>query len=67
MADIVDTANDLVSLNEELALKEIRAMKPEAVYTGECLFCGEELEPPKRWCDAEHRDRWELERKRRRV
>lgn len=67
MADIVDNANDLISLNEQLALKEIRAMKPEAVYTGECLFCGEELEPPKRWCDAEHRDRWELERKRRRV
>ena len=64
MPDIVDKANDLVSLSEELALKEIRSMKPEAVHTGECLLCGEELEPPKRWCDAEHRDRWELERKR---
>ena len=64
MPDIVDKANDLVSLSEELALKEIRSMKPEAVYTGECLLCGEELEPPKRWCDAEHRDRWELERNR---
>ena len=64
MPDIVDKANDLVSLSEELALKEIRSMKPEAVYTGECLLCGEELEPPKRWCDAEYRDRWELERKR---
>jgi hypothetical protein len=64
MADIVDTANDLVALGEELALREIRAKKPEAVYTGECLFCGEPLESPRRWCDAEHRDRWELERKR---
>ena len=64
MPDIVDKANDLVSLSEELALKEIRSMKPEAVYTGECLLCGEELEPPKRWRDADHRDRWELERKR---
>jgi hypothetical protein len=64
MPDIVDKANDLVSLSEELALREIRSMKPEAVFTGECLLCGEELEPPKRWCDVEHRDRWELERKR---
>ena len=64
MPDIVDKANDLVSLSEELALKEIRSMKPEAVFTGECLLCGEDLEPPKRWCDAEHRYRWELERKR---
>jgi len=64
MADIVDTANDLVALSEELALKEIRSKKPDAVYTGVCLFCDEPLEAPKRWCDAEHRDRWELERKR---
>ena len=64
MADIVDTANDLVALSEELALKEIRAKKPEAEYIGECLFCCEPLEAPRRWCDAEHRDRWELERKR---
>jgi hypothetical protein len=62
--DIVDTANDLVALSEELALREIRSKKPEATYTGECLFCGDPLEEPRRWCDAEHRDRWELERKR---
>lgn len=64
MSDIIDDANDLVAKTEELAIKEIRARKPEAVYTGECLFCGETLEEPRRWCDAEHRDRWELERKR---
>ncbi len=34
MPDIVDKANDLVSLSEELALREIRSMKPEAVFTG---------------------------------
>lgn len=64
MPDIIDDANALVSKTEELAIKAIRARKPDAVYTGECLFCAEALEPPKRWCDAEHRDRWELERKR---
>ena len=63
MPDIVDTANDLIALSEELALREIRSKKPDAVYIGECLLCGESLDPPKRWCDAEHRDRWELERK----
>lgn len=65
MPDIVDKANDLVTMSEELALKEIRSQKPEAVYTGECLFCAEVLEPPMRWCDAECRDGWEKEKKRR--
>lgn len=64
MADIADQANDLVNMSEELALREVRSRKPDAAETGFCLLCGEEVEPGRRWCDAEHRDRWELERKR---
>jgi hypothetical protein len=64
MADVVDQANDLVSISDEFALMEIRSRKPEAEETGFCLLCGEEVPPGRRWCDAEHRDRWEKERKR---
>lgn len=61
--DIVDKANEWVELELELRL---RATKPtqEVAATGECLLCGEELPQGMRWCDAEHRDRWEKERKR---
>jgi hypothetical protein len=69
MSDIIDNANDLVSLAEETALKNIRAnLKPEAEFTGECLWCGEEhLPEPKRWCDADCRDLWEKSRKRKQL
>lgn len=64
MPDIADKANELVELSENLALREVRSRKQEATATGFCLLCGEEVEPGRRWCDAEHRDRWEKERKR---
>lgn len=27
--------------------------------TGECLWCGEAVQPGRRWCDADCRDEWE--------
>ena len=66
MSDIIDNANDLVALAEDTALKNIRAnLKPEAEYTGECLWCSEELPKPKRWCDADCRNDWERDKRRR--
>ena len=65
MSDIIDNANDLVKLNEELALKAIRNnLKPEAEYTGECLWCSEAVPEPKRWCDADCRNDWEKDKRR---
>jgi len=64
MADIADQANELVQIGEDLALREVRSRKADAEETGFCLLCGEEVEPGRRWCDAEHRDRWEKERTR---
>lgn len=68
MSDIIDNANDLVELTDSLAVKAIRNnLKPEAVFTGTCLWCGEEhLPEPKRWCDADCRDLWEKDRRRNR-
>lgn len=64
MADIADKANDFVELTDALSLREVQSKKPDAEFTGECLLCGEPLDRPKRWCSVEHRDRWDLERKR---
>jgi hypothetical protein len=66
MSDIIDNANDLVELTDALAVKAIRSnLKPEAEATGECLWCCEELVAPKRWCDADCRDAWEKDKRRR--
>ena len=65
MSDIIDNANDLVSLNEEMALKVIRSklQRNKAEHTGKCLNCDEIVEPPKRWCDGDCRDDWERRKK----
>lgn len=59
MADIADKANDLVAMNEELALRSLRSQKPKAVFTGYCLNCEDDVVEPKRWCGADCRDQWE--------
>jgi hypothetical protein len=64
MPDIADQANEIVELTDKFALLEVQSRKPEAEETGFCLLCGEELPLGRRWCDAEHRDRWEKERSR---
>lgn len=65
MSDIIDNANDLVELTDSLAVKAIRNnLKPEAEATGECLWCAEELEKPRRWCDSDCRDLWERDKRR---
>ena len=60
MADIVDQADVQV----EYALKNALLQKkpePSKKYTGYCWLCESPVEPPKRWCDAECRDKWEQE------
>ncbi len=31
-----------------------------ATVTGECLFCEAQVEPSRRWCNAQCRDDWQL-------
>lgn len=63
MADIADKANDLVAMNEELAIRSLHNQKPKALFTGFCLHCEEVVEEPKRWCDSFCRDQWEARNK----
>lgn len=60
MADLADRAQERM---EHEAAAQTRFGKPLSITspqpTGFCLWCGEELDPPRRWCNAEHRDEWE--------
>jgi RNA polymerase-binding transcription factor DksA len=65
MSDIIDKANDLVEQTDSLALRAVRSkLKPEVEATGYCLACGEDVEAPRRWCDADCRDMWEKDKRR---
>jgi hypothetical protein len=68
MSDIIDNANDLVEQTDSFALRDIRSkLKPEAEATGYCLACSEEVAPPRRWCDADCRDMWEKDKRRKQL
>ena len=56
MTDVFDIASE----NEERYTEKARQFrKPEGPKaTGECLWCGEELEDGRRWCGASCRDMW---------
>lgn len=60
MSDHADLALEIVEARNARAL-EVHASRQETgpVYTGYCLECGEDLDNPRRWCDAECRDQWE--------
>lgn len=68
-ADPIDIAANSASIGLNSTIQAIRqnAEKMEVEATGECLFCGEELDQsgpvPMRWCDADCRDKWEKSRR----
>lgn len=66
MADVIDNASATQALIEEHQLNAARkqAGKLDAVATGHCLNCDEELSNGRRWCDAGCRDDWEKLNKR---
>lgn len=63
MADIIDMANDQAELILKHQLADVARARPGPVATGVCLFCGEDVEPGRRWCDGDHRDAWEREQR----
>ena len=60
--DIVDRAQEELEAYEKFRSKRHRK---EAEETGYCLFCGEPLPKGRRWCNADCRDSWEKENRRR--
>ena len=56
MADDIDRGCEL---EEKYRVAALSVRKPEGpASTGECLWCGEAIEAPRRWCNAECRDSW---------
>lgn len=60
--DDIDRAGELIDMMNEKLVNQARNRPPEAVSTGECLFCGEDVKPGVRWCSPECRDDWEARR-----
>ncbi len=62
-ADELDYAQEHESELIERKVSQIRSIQPVATSTGFCLYCGEEQEGERRWCDATCRDLWEAEKR----
>lgn len=61
MADDADRASEHDERLLSASVAAVRARTACALYTGQCLNCEEFIPAPKRWCDADCRDRWERE------
>ena len=59
MSDEVDVSNDRWDMYVSMMINKAGGEAVEAVATGECLCCGEELPEGRRWCDADCRDLWQ--------
>lgn len=59
-----DRAEETAALYNRTALYKSRKPEPDAIATGECLFCGQTVSKARRWCNAECRDDWKKENER---
>lgn len=57
MADEIDRAAEEVEMFQQEAQRQRKKEAPG--YTGECIWCGEKLEHPRRFCDVDCRDDYE--------
>lgn len=61
MADDIDRAAEREEMERTLAQRLRKADGP--VATGRCLHCDEIVGDAQRWCGAECRDAWEVDRR----
>ena len=65
MADEFDRASETEELMRASALYQHSKLQQKVIVaTGYCLYCEAPLEDGRRWCDADCRDDWEREQKR---
>jgi hypothetical protein len=55
--DEADIADERIAIEMRRLLQLRRRAGPQP--TGRCLWCGEPVRPPLRWCDVSCRDDWE--------
>jgi hypothetical protein len=61
--DEADIATDRLEAEMARLLRLRRDSGPAP--TGQCLWCGERIKKPRRWCSVECRDDWERDHARR--
>ena len=57
--DEADQAARSMEVIEKANLSHSHKYVPEAYATGECLFCGEPVTLPRRWCNFDCMRDWE--------
>lgn len=60
MTDEIDHATALSETFRETAVAN-RERPPAVAATGDCLYCGHEVESGRRWCSSGCRDHWQAE------
>ncbi len=59
MADSADSADSVIEIANRANLANSHKWVPVAIANGECLFCGEPVVLPRRWCDFNCMKDWE--------
>lgn len=67
MSDVFDQATEREERDREAAVERARRQAALLPYVGHCLFCGESLPEPRRFCDADCRDGHERVEKQRNI
>lgn len=67
MADIIDKGNETADFFLDKALRERQRLAKVATPhgVGLCLNCSAEIAGERRWCDADCRDQWDADNRRR--
>ena len=58
--DFADNASQQEELMREVALRRAANHAPDLPSVGVCYWCNEEVEPPRRFCNVECRDQFEI-------
>lgn len=60
MREVMDES-DMGTLREEQAREIAVAVRKQEgpAFSGCCALCGDPVDAPRRWCDADCRDQWE--------
>lgn len=66
MTDDADRSDSKIAAAIEDGINRIRRAVVHP-YTGECYFCGEEVNEPKRFCDTFCRDDWDAMQRAKRL
>lgn len=67
MVDIIDKASEIEQLILETALASQNQKTQAPEQTDVCLYCGDPVQHPHRWCSIECRDEYEYEQSRKQL